>query len=331
MVISKILLIRLRELGDTILVSPLLRQLKRIYPSVKVDVLCQKNNQSLLTHSRHVDKTIVFPRGASASHFLKTAAQLRKQKYDLIIDAQGLPKTAMLSRLIGGKQRVGFYNRGWRNRICYTNPVARPVGEYHAKANLRLIPDSRVDLSDTSLECEVGEDAKDSATQFARKYFVSPVAAIFGVDRYSYRCWPAGKTAVIADRLAELGFQPWLVYGPGQEQDSQRIASLMKRESLWFYEMPSFATLAALFRHCRVCVGNDGGPMHAARAAGIPTVTVYNYEFAMSWAPVFDQKHRVVCTQGPPVIGSNVMITDSTSLEDIQVDEVWKAVGQVLY
>jgi len=328
---SSILVIRLRELGDTILATPLLRQLKKIYPQARLDVLCQKANRVILKDSRYVDETIVLPRQASAREFLKLARSLRAKKYDLIIDAQGLPKTALMSRLIGAKKRTGFRDRGWRNRICYSHPIQRPPAEYMAMANLRLIQDDRVDFRDTALELEVSEKAEASAEKFKRKYFAGPVAAVFGVDRYRYRSWSPQKTAVIADRLAGLGFQPWLVYGPGQEADANRIASFMKCGSVCDYEMPTFDTLAALLSRCALCVGNDGGPMHAARAVGIPTITIYHHAAALSWAPIDDRQHRIVCTRG--AVLSNFgghFVTDALSLDEIPIEAVWQTVMQVV-
>lgn len=330
-VADRILIMRLRELGDTLLSTPLIRQVRRLHPFARIDVLCQQANRVILERNLHVNSTIELPRRSPVSDFVRLVSELRQRRYDLIIDAQGLPKTALLARLSGGKKRVGELQRGWRNRLCYTHPYRRHGEEYMARMNLRLLQDSRVDLDDLDLDFPVSPKAESAADAFFRTYLRPPVAAIFGICRFGRRAWPAAKTAAVADRLAKLGLQPWLVHGPGQSDAAAGIASRMHSSALHRYEPQSLETLCAILRRCDLFFGNDGGPKHVAVAANIPTVTIYYARQAALWAPPQTHRHRVVCTRSPgdmpEVAGA---FTDATSLADIPEQAAWTEIAQAL-
>lgn len=327
----EILVIRLRELGDTLLTTPVLRQLRRLHPRARIGVLCQTANVCVMEHNPHVDEMIVLPRKASAGEFLRIAARLRQRHYDLVVDVQSLPKTALMARLTCGHQRLGYRKPGWRNRLCYTHPYLEPVGEYSARQHLGLLQDDRVDLDDIGLDFPISDEAASAADAFCRTYLRPPVAAVFGVSRFGYRMWPVKKMAAVADRLARLGMQPWLVYGPGQAEAAHQITSQMRYPALVDYEMPSFATLRAIFGRCALFFGNDGGPKHVAVAAGIPTVTVSQANRAQIWSPPGSPRHRVACTRLTPGVAELTgTYTNTDTLAEIPVDAVWKEIAAAL-
>jgi ADP-heptose:LPS heptosyltransferase len=328
---ASILVIRLRELGDTLLTTPVLRQLRRLHPAARIDVLCQAGSRRVLEHNRRVDGTVVLPPRASPAEFVSLATQLRRRRYDLVVDVQSLPKTALFARLVGGRERIGYRKPGWRNRLCYTRPHRQQHGEYAARQHLRLLQDDRVDYDDVDLEFEVGPQSLAAADEFVRRHLRPPFAAIFGICRFGTRAWPAEKTAAVADRLAALGIQPLLVYGPGQEESAAGIAARMRHRAVHGYPMPDFPTLRAILGRAEVFFGNDGGPKHAAVAAGIPTVTVCDAMHATGWAPPNDPRHRVVATRvypgAAPLAGT---FTESGTLADIPVAAAWHEVAAAL-
>lgn len=328
---EKILLIRLRELGDTILMSPLVRQVRTLYPAAEIDVLCQAANRSILEHHPGISRLFTLPPKASPRVFLGIASDLRRERYDIVIDVQGLPKTALMARLTDARRRLGFFNAGWRNRLCFTHPCPRPAAEYAARSNVRLLQDDRVDLNDIELDFPVDDEAETAADNFVKKYLRPPVAAIFGICRFGRREWPKAKTAEVADRLAALGIQPWLVCGPGQAGLAGEIAARMRRPAVHRYEMPTFATLRAVFSRCTMFFGNDGGPKHAAVAAGIPTVTIYQAKAASVWAPPGTRQHRVVCTRSnhrPTELEG--IFTDADTIAEIPVSAAWQQISIAL-
>jgi ADP-heptose:LPS heptosyltransferase len=309
----------------------MIRQLRQLHTSARIDVLCQSSNRPLLQGNPHVDHLCELPRGASAFQFLRLARRLRKRHYDMVVDTQALPKTALFTRLTGAPRRLG-YRRGWmRNRSCYSHPVRACPTDYVALQHLHLLQDARVCLQDLALELQLSPGDLEAGRRFRASWFRPPVAAVFGVDRYGYRCWPVEKTAQLADRLAASGFQPFLVYGPGQLEHARLIAAAMSRQALVEYPMPSFPMLAAILTGCDLFVGSDGGPKHLALAMRVPTVTIYHGALAANWNPPNNENARVVASRCEPTSQSSAgRFLDVDRLTEIPVDAVWDEVQSLV-
>ncbi len=328
---KRILVIRLRELGDSLLITPMIRQLHRLYPEAGIDVLCQNTNRQIFEYNPHISEIFELPR--KSGKFLRVARQLRNRSYDIVVDTQSLPKTALLARLTGAACRIGFRKRWLRNRLCYTHPNNLNTFEYFATSYLKLLQDDRVDLSDIHLDFPISDADCGKAMQFCNTWFKPPVAALFGVGKgvEDYRLWSGDKIAELGDRFAEAGFQPFLVYGPGQETAARHIASQMRCDPLVDYPMPSFCELKEILAGCDIFVGNDGGPKHLAVAAQTPTVTLFHHSHkAVTWNPPQNQYHRIVTPRNglgrDSVVGD---LVDVDELAEVSVDTVWKQV-QVL-
>ena len=326
----KILVIRLRMLGDTLLTTPLLRQLPRIYPQADVDVLCEPASELLLRHNPHVRRRFVLPRRQGSRRFAEMVATLRAQHYDLIIDTQSMPKTALLGLLAGAPQRTGRLRRRWRDRLFYTRFVQTPALEYCARFYLRLIPDPGADLDDVGVDFPICPADQAAASKFAKQYLRRPTAAIFTGAKHLHRSWPADNFARVADALAEQGYQPFLVYGPGQEGSARAVAQRMRHEALVDYPMISFGALKGVLEQCDLFVGNDSGPRHVAIAAGIPTVGLIGYYEPTHWTPPGVPWHRFVAPRyfegERPAYGT----CEGYSLDDITPETVLDQVASAV-
>ena len=328
--IKRILIIQLRELGDSLLATPVARQLKRLYPAALIDVVCERRSEPIFRQNPNIAECFHLQRQAGASAFLSLAFRLRKRKYDLVIDTQSLPKTALLARLTGARRRMGFRKRWLRNRLCYTRPYGngKTPAEYSAVTNLKLLQDDRVDLSDISLECHISERDREEAEHFRRKWFRQPVAAMFATGRSTRTLWPSGNFVEIGERIAKRGFQPFLVYGPGEEEYNLKIASRMKCDVVAGYPMVSFSVLKGIMEGCAIFVGNDGGPKHVARACGIPTVTIFHGNPPIVWTDPTERDQRFFAASVAdkyrlPLMHGGRDRVYFEKLQDISVDMVW--------
>ena len=325
-VVKRILVIQLRQLGDLLMITPVLRALQALHPEASLDVLCEPSGSLVLGHNPRVSALRLLPRKEGLAGWLDLVRELRAQRYDLVVDCQGLPSTALLAWLSGARVRLGFARDVLRN-LLYTRPYDRRNTDYSALDKLKLLQDSRVDLEDLQLEFPVLEESRQAAEQFARERFHAPVAALFGVSRRSYKVWPPEKLAVLGDRLAEVGYQPFLVYGPGEQEAARAIAARMTHEALVDYPMPDFGTLKEILARCALFAGNDGGPKHLAALSGVPSVTVYCHVHPESWTRPDDPRQRWVATAS----ASRALPTQGPceavdTLAEIEVDTVWSRV-----
>lgn len=322
---KRILVVQLRELGDVLLTTPLVRQLQRLYPAAAIDFACEPQCADLLRANPRLHKVWTLPRGRSQA-FLRLAWQLRRTHYDLIVDGQGLPKTAVLTRLAGARRRCGYHRRFPRNRVCYTHAYrhnyAQPM--YVALQKLLLLDDPRVDRSDLKLEFPVDDQAREQAAEFARRWLRPPVAAVYVASRFDSKRWPPEKFAPLIDRIAEQGWQPWLIYGPGQEATARAVSDQVRCTVVADYPLMNLPTLRGVMDHCGIFVGNDGGPRHIACAASLPTFTIFGLDHPHVWIPPDCPQHRFIAAGPASERSAQGHFVPVPSFTEIPVDVVWE-------
>lgn len=329
----RILFIRLRELGDAILTTPAVRQLKRIHPDAELDVLCEPRTAVVYRHHPHVRRCYLLPRPCGPREFIDLACRLWRRRYDMVIDPQSLPKTAVLARLTGARRRCGFHRRWLANRMTYTHPLRPgPPAEYTCISTLRLLLDDRVDFADLRPDFYVGESERAEAERFRSHWFRGPVVAVNVASRHEDRRWCPAKFAVVADRLEDCGFQTWLVYGPGEEPIARAVASHMRHRPLFEYPMVSFPVLKGIMEGCCLFVGVDGGPNHVAKACGVPSVTLFGRIHPEIWTAPDNPGQRFVGTRADarfhPVTRGRCVNVDL--VPDIPADVVWEEIESLL-
>jgi ADP-heptose:LPS heptosyltransferase len=131
--------------------------------------------------------------------------------------------------------------------------------------------------------------------------------------------------------LCEAGFQPFLVYGPGEEEPAQELAGHIGAAALVDYPLPAFPVLKEILARCALFVGNDGGPKHLAALSGLPTVTVFGRVHPESWTRPGDTTQRWVATASDtrrlPTTGPCL---EARRLEEIPAESVWQEVQALL-
>jgi heptosyltransferase III len=332
----RVLIVQLRQLGDILMITALIRQLKRQIPNLHLDVLCEPIGKQLLEHNPHVSNLHILPRGTSPQGLLAKGLELRKEAYDLAIDCQGLPKTALLSRF-SAKRSIGFGNRGWQ-RFLYHSAYRRRNADYSALDKLKMcahgLPDFHVDEMDLTLEFPTTTQDKQEALDFVQTWFPKnkKVAALFGVSRQSYKVWPPEKLADIGRQLLTEKVVPFLVYGPGEIDAARQLAELIGPGAIADYPMMSFSVLKEILGHCSVFCGNDGGPKHLAIIAGIPSLAVFGHVHPENWTPPNQEKHIFLATTSESrAVPTQAVCEPVQDLDDISVEAVWKRLQDLLH
>ena len=345
----RVLVIQLRRLGDLLMVTPLLRQLHGAFPLAEVDLLCEPAGLPIMRLNPHLNELLTIPAHSTIVDLLDLARQLRARRYDWVVDCQGLPKTALLARLSGASVRVGFGGRWWR-APAYSHRYTRHDADYSARDKLRLLAraldaGAAPDLADLDLDFLVGGETRRQAENFCRAWFPGeaclpparpggparwPMAALFGVSRQPYKIWPPERLAEIGRRLAERGWRPFLVHGPGEEESARLVAALLEG-ALVDYPLPDLPVLKEILARCALFVGNDGGPKHLAASAGVPTLAVFGRVHPEAWTRPDDTTQRWVATASQSrEIPTGGPCDPASTLSELPVEAVWRAVEALL-
>lgn len=286
---SRILIIRLSAIGDIVMASGLIPALRRKWPDAHLGWLAESPGASLLAANPRLDEVIVWPRQRwrrlcaerrypkllrSARDF---AARLRERRYDLVLDLQGLLKSALWARLSGAPQRIGLASREgsqWLMTEVLQPPRSdRRIGsEYRYLAEWLGIEASRLPM-DLAL---TAADRQGVRQALVRHALDGDYAVLCPFTTRAQKHWFDESWRDLAQELAgRFGLASVILGGPEVRAEGARIAG---EASVPLVNLAGALTLresAAGIAGARLLVGVDTGLTHIGTAAGIPTVALF--------------------------------------------------------
>ena len=283
----RILITRLRYLGDVILTTPALAVLKERYPEAEIHYLTEAAYAPVLEGNPHLDGIIALQRGLLSS--TNTIREIRQKRFTAALDLFYNPRSALMLYLSRIPIRVGG-SRRWRRRMYTDNYSAPP--EIRSAVEHHLYPlgvigakgkdgRPRVYLSDGELAW--GAELLDRFLNGNRSR--DPVVAIHPGGTWQSKRWETGSFVRLAKKLVEkLGARVLVITGPGEES----LAREIKGEgggNIVICPLQTIRTLASLLHNCSAVVANDGGILHLAVALGRPTVGIFGPTEPDIWFP----------------------------------------------
>jgi ADP-heptose:LPS heptosyltransferase len=343
-----VLLIRLRSIGDTVLMTPCLSTLKAWSPDLKIAVVSEPLASPLLEDHPLVDELIV-TRPAIMSR-ASLIGKLRRERFDAAFNMHGGPTAAILARLSGSRRSVGYQDLplAWllSDRAPSPDAILGRSRIHSVEQQLALLSWAGVELpaapSRLSLTVSPGAEARVrerlEALGFAGLDHSAggAFASIVPGAAFESKRWRAEGFAAVAGHLSERWNLPSvIVAGPGQEELARDVASAARVDAAVLTGL-SLKELVALLRMSRLFVGNDSGPMHIAAALDRPIVAVWGSSESTVWHPWTRAPYRVV-TGGGRNDGTTgrrgdaaTVNRDVSSIRQVRAREVTAAVDEVL-
>ena len=286
----KILLVRLRLLGDVVFTTPLLRALRRQYPDAHLTYVVEPAAEPVVRANPHLDRVIVAPRRRGLARLrddVAVARTLRQERFDVAIDLHGGPRGAWLTWASGAPRRIGYTTAG--RSWMYTDAVPRPADLSARHSVLKqwdLLGPLGIGACDPVRDAvEMPEDAGAAARvgELLRKAGVGdgdPIVLLHVSAGNPFRRWPLESFAALVSQLAAQGPERRffvLTSGPSDADAAQRLAAHVRALSparfiAGSFDIPELRALAAL---ATVYIGGDSGPMHIAATTGTPIVGLF--------------------------------------------------------
>ena len=226
--VRRVLVVRLRSIGDTVLATPSLIALKRFLPDAEVDILLEDWVAPVLDGFDAVDEIIAI--GKSNKARLKTADKLRRCKYDVVFNLHGGTTSTFLTRATRARHRIGYkdYQYGF-----FHNHLAPPASElwktaktHSAEQQLALLGFAGVPVSDRpKTRLNVTEKAKNL---IAEKVKSENFALIHPAAAYDTKQWSTEKFARVAEFLYEKKLQTVAVAAKGERRNFGQTPRIFK-------------------------------------------------------------------------------------------------------
>lgn len=300
----RILLIKPSSLGDIVHALPALSALRRRFPQAHIAWLVKRDWAQIL--DGHPDLTEVIAADLRWPAWPRLVSRLRRARYDLVLDLQGLFRSGLLARASGAGMRVGFKAGREGSPWCYTDRVELPGT---GALPWRMIPVHAVDRN-LALAAHVGADISEPRfvfpdltpeteriTRLLNELGLAPdtrLIAVAPVDRHRVRSWPLPRFAEAVARIAVLQNAKVAVLGtPGQRDIVQPFLERLPGGILDLVGKTSIRELVAVLRRASLVLANDSAPLHLATALGVPVVGVFGPTNPVRARP-YGPRHRVV-------------------------------------
>ena len=297
--VNRILVVRLRSIGDTVLATPSLIALRRFLPDAQIDVLLEDWVAPVLDGFDVVDKVITVLHKSIKSR-LETALKIRRNRYDVAFNLHGGTTATFFVRVSGAKYRVGFSEYSYN--FLYTHLLASPnefwrQNEIHSAENqLALLGSVGVPVADKpKSRLAVTEKARISV---AEKISESQFALVHPAAAFATKQWATENFARIAEFLREKGLAVIAVAAKSEREVLENLQKTV-RVPITIFDDLTLPEITALASRAKIFVGNDSGIAHVAAAVGTPTIVIFGSSDINVWRPWTDAPHEIVYEKLP--------------------------------
>jgi lipopolysaccharide heptosyltransferase II len=288
----KILLVRLRLIGDVAFTTPLLRALRRRFPQAHLAYVVEPAAEPVVSGNVHLNEVIVAPRQRGTARLvddLRLARRLRAAHYDVAVDLHGGPRGAWLAWASGAPMRVGYSIRG--RSWMYTHVVPRAAGltARHSVLNqwdlLEPLGVGGAEAARDPVEMPEDPGARARVERRLRASGVDarPLVVIHVSAGNPFRRWPADSFVALTYELAlrDPHRRIVLTSGPSEAYAARQVAAAAREQlgaladavpDLGEFDL---AELRALIARAAVYIGGDSGPLHVAATTTTPIVGLF--------------------------------------------------------
>lgn len=331
---KRICLIKPSALGDVVQTLPLLGMLRRRFPAASISWVVRRDLADLLSGHPELSEVIPYDRGGGLQAFASLLGLLRRRRFDLVFDLQGLFRTALMTFATGAPLRVGLETA--REGASLACNCTIPHSGRDVPAHLRywrvaeaLGMANHPQLAHVPITALEISWAAERLSPLSR-----PILAIHPGAAWETKRWPAEKFAEIARRFSGSV----VVIGSAAERALAapivNAASSRSAPALNLAGHTTLKQLAAVLSSADLMVSNDSGPLHLAAAMGTPVVGIFTCTSPLRSGPA-GGAHELISTgvscaasyeKTCPLRGAAHL----ACLTELPAERVWNAIERIL-
>ncbi len=327
-------------LGDLVMCTPTIHDLKAHWPQAKLTALCQGRLGEMLSHDPHIDEIVTY-KNPQHSNTLKThkdvILHLQQHKYDLGLLLTNSFSSAWCFWRGNVANRIG-YAMHWRQWLLnYPVTVSKNINQQHLVQTYKmLLAPLHIPISPTHPKLYLADNELEEAKTLLAKYGVLKSEYLIGINPGaafgSAKCW-------LPERFKELSLR--LLQNPnikivffGDQTNAALIQSIVQdlatTKIINLVNKTSLRQLMSLLKQCSVFLGNDSGPTHAASALGVPLVALFGPTTEAISGP--NRVNNIIISEHVPCSPCfrRTCPIDSRCMQRITVERVYQAILQLL-
>ena len=333
--VKRVLVVRLRSIGDTVLCTPSLIALKRFLPEAQIDILLEDWVAPVVDGFEFVDNVLTV--GQRTSSRFAVAKNIRRQKYDVVFNLHGGTTATFFVATSGSRHRVGYSN--YQYSFLYNHLLSSPSdfwkrdATHSAEQQLVLLGFLGVPVEDRpKSHLAVTESSTNAVKAKVAFSLDEPFAMIHPLAASKTKEWQIEKFARTAEFLNDKGLA---IVAVGTANDSAVLSELqsLSRVPIALLMNLKLPELTALASKAKLFVGNDSGVAHIAAAVQTPSVVVFGSSNRDHWRPWTDASNEVVFEKFgcQPCPGRECKeFGDPKCILSIPVEKVFEAIDRTL-
>jgi heptosyltransferase-3 len=322
--VKKILAIKLRHIGDVLLIVPTLRALRENFPDAHLSVLVNSGTEQVLAGNPLINEIIVFNRSIKSMSLLRKykseisfLRSVREKVFDMTVDLTGGDRAAILSLISGARYRLGWKSREGLigKRHLYTHCFKPDSKRHMVLQNLDVISRFGIGTKNLAVDLHIPEDARTFVKRIFEENNIplhsplsrggqggSKVVHVHPTSRWLFKCWRDEYMADVISWLVGQDMNVVVTSSPDKKEmdKAKRILSLVSEFTpLNIPPLPrggigavidlcgktSIKQLAAISETSYLFFGVDSAPMHIAAAIGTPVVALFGPSKPFHWGP----------------------------------------------
>lgn len=284
--VKKVLIVKMFGLGSMILMTPMIRSIRKSHPRVKIYFMSFAEHEAIAKAYGLCDCFMVVRRDSLLNFImdsLRNVRRVKEDRVDIVIDAEFFAKyTAIFSSLCRFSYLIGFYNRDlyrgrFLDRRCYFNQYYHMKQNFIELANVFCAP-----YTDTSLSLpEISKDATKRIVGLIKERHPGDQSFVIlnpntsdmtpAIDRN----WPLENFAEVGRHLMKKGYGIVVIGGSKQTVRADKLVRMCGGDAISFAGKTDMEELIALIRESFCLITNDSGPLHIAASLNVPTMTFF--------------------------------------------------------
>jgi len=315
--IKRLAVFKMRNIGDVLIITPLLRALREAFPSTEITVVVNSGTEAMLANNPHINNVMIYQRGgggrgalARLIYELNFAWKLRQQHFDMTIGLTDGDRSAWYSLFAGARHRFGQANYAWKSKFdprtyAYNRPTRAEGNMHEVLKHFSLLERAGLKLNEPGSLClALPEDLRAWARADLAPLRPAKIVHVHAVSRWLWKCWGSAQMAEVIDWLqTKRGVRVVMTSGPAEKerQLAQEIVRLCRTQPLFHDGDLSLSQTAAISAESDGYFGVDTAPMHMAAAVGVPVIALFGPTYPENWGPWTPQaqilRHPCACNK----------------------------------
>jgi lipopolysaccharide heptosyltransferase I len=339
----RILIIKPSSLGDIIHSLPFLKALRDAFPESFIVWVIDKNLTGVLEGNPLVNELITFDKDTwkqpanlpkTVSEMIKMIKKLRAQKYDIVVDLQGLLRSGIMTFFALSPSKIGFRHAREGSRLFYNRAVSANGSTHAVDKNLEVAKSLGANINSIEFPLHIHDAERKAVKNLVGD--ISEYAVVIPSARWETKKWPSENFGRLISHLSI----PCAVTGSISERETvQQVMRFSEGKGINLCGKTSLKQLIALIAGAKLVISNDSGPMHIGVALGVPVIALFGPTDPLKtgpagWSEVYSEREekrlKVLKTSANCAPCLKKKCRDHICMQEIRVDNVLAEVKEYL-